>query len=82
MESSNAPAGAAADDEVAVAELDCVADAFEDGVVLDVDPEDESLLEHPAAISATAAILAIDNRFSCIGTSIAQRAALRCRYGR
>jgi hypothetical protein len=75
VESSNAPAAAeveaGADDDVGAAELVCVADALEDAVDVDVDPEDESLLEHPAAITATAMSPAIENRFSCIGPSIA-----------
>lgn len=73
--SSSAPAAAdeeaGTDDDVVVAELDCVAEELADGDWADVDPEDESLLEHAAAIKATAMSPAIENRFSCIGTSIA-----------
>jgi hypothetical protein len=56
---------------VTVAELDCAAEELADGDCADVDPEDESLLEHPAAIKATAVSPAIENRFSFIGSSIA-----------
>ncbi|GAA3567402.1 hypothetical protein GCM10023077_50380 [Mycolicibacterium helvum] len=75
VESSSVPAaadgGVGAADEVAAAELDEMAAALDDAAWLDVGPEDESLLEHPAATSATAVSPAIENRVSCIGTSIA-----------
>ncbi|NTY58849.1 hypothetical protein [Mycolicibacterium sphagni] len=75
VESSNAPAageaGAADAVVVVVTELDCAAEELAEGDWADVDPEDESLLEHPAAINATAMSPAIENRFSIIGTSIA-----------
>ncbi|WP_319436283.1 hypothetical protein [Mycobacterium sp. RTGN5] len=65
MLSSKAPAGAdeEADAEVVVgaAELDGAADV-EDDAWLEVDSEDESLLEHPAAITERATMPAIQNR--------------------
>jgi hypothetical protein len=54
-------------DEVGVGELGCVPDGLEDGVWVDVEPDGDVPLEHPAVITATATMPATVNLFSRTG---------------
>lgn len=66
-------AGGVACDEFGAGELDCVADGLEDAVWLDVEPDEDVWLEHPAVMIAMAIVPASVVRFNRTGHSFASK---------